>query len=116
MEVDEINARNGMAQVLRIVTDTMRSVDCENHKEWLERLQNHISDIAQEKVYNVAALNKLTPARDYAIFLLRTSFPFRLNHFLYSWIFASFQFFGEIIKAAGKPAARWDYKIELLFL
>ena len=53
--ISEINAGNGMAQVLRIVTDTLRSVDCEDHKEWLERLQNHVSDITQEKVYSVAA-------------------------------------------------------------
>ena len=53
--ISKINAGNGMAQVLRIVTDAIRSVDCEDHKEWLERLQNHISDITQEKVYSVAA-------------------------------------------------------------
>ncbi len=49
-----VNAGNGPAHVLGIVADTIRSVDFEDHKEWLERLQNHISDIAQDKMYNVA--------------------------------------------------------------
>lgn len=52
--ISKINAGNGTAHVLGIVADTIRSVDCEDHKEWLERLQNHISDIAQDKMYSVA--------------------------------------------------------------
>ena len=52
--ISKINAGNSMAHVLGIVTDTIRSVDCGDHKEWLERLQNHISDIAQDKIYSVA--------------------------------------------------------------
>ena len=53
--ISRINAGNDMPHVLRIVTDTIHSVDREDHKEWLERLQNHIPDIAQGNAYNVAA-------------------------------------------------------------
>ena len=53
--ISKVNAGKGMAYVLEIVRDTIRSVGCEDHKEWLDRLQNHISDIAQDKVYSVAA-------------------------------------------------------------
>lgn len=53
--ISKINAENGLAHVLGIVTNTIHSVDREDHKEWLERLQNHISDITQDKVYSVAA-------------------------------------------------------------
>ncbi len=53
--ISKINDGKGMAHVLAIVRETIRSVDCEDHKEWLDRLQNHISDISQNKVYSVAA-------------------------------------------------------------
>lgn len=33
--------------------ETIHLIACEDHKEWLERLQNHISDIVQANVYAV---------------------------------------------------------------
>lgn len=53
--VSKINDGKGMAHVLGIVQDTIRSVTREDHKEWLERLQNYIPDIEQNNVYNAAA-------------------------------------------------------------
>lgn len=53
--VSKINAENSLTHVLDIVTDTIHSVDYEDHKEWLERLQNHIPEIVQCNTYNVAA-------------------------------------------------------------
>ena len=53
--IAEINDGKGMADVLAIVREMIHSVDCEDHKEWLDRLQNHISDISQDKVYSMAA-------------------------------------------------------------
>lgn len=51
--VSKINTGKGIAQVQGIVQETIHLIACEDHKEWLERLQNHISDIVQANVYAV---------------------------------------------------------------
>ena len=53
--ISKINAGKGMEHVMGIMRDTINSVDREDHKEWMERLQNHLPDIEQKNVYNMAA-------------------------------------------------------------
>ena len=53
--ISKINRGKHIEYVLGIVREMIHSVDRKNQKEWVERLQNHISDIEQDNVYNVAA-------------------------------------------------------------
>lgn len=52
--IERINSSKNIEHVLGIVQETICSIEQEDQREWIERLQNHIPDIGLNNVYNVA--------------------------------------------------------------